>query len=249
MKLNRLFVITALLLNCTIPYSIRDYNTIAVADLEPVVISDRVGEAIDSLERDNYKLFPNVKDFESAEFHKIEGGYVVNLTKTNGERYRSVNRDPHGLDILRAYLDNYESIKPMHDSLMKKRKIERYTGKNMPVYTKVLDPFEKKWKIVDYDDALGLPITSEEVALYNKRKYNCCLYSVGCLIPTSLFTGFIWFASVMGDWSGDSYSADEAIFLTSSIISAVFGVFIGRGVDRSETIKAIKKGRKLKPVE
>ncbi len=138
-----------LLLSCSKTYIIPTYAQVSDADLHPMIISDRVGETIDREECSKFNLFPYVKFFESAVIYQIgkddpeyKDGYVVEITNTDGDKFRYVNRDPSGIEILRNYIDNYENI------LMDKKS------------------FEKQWHIFDYDD-LGLPITKKEI---NKKR-------------------------------------------------------------------------------
>ncbi len=137
---------------------------------------------------------------------------------------------------------------------MKNRKFVKYIYRGVnkvPVYEKISDPFETKWRIVDYDDALGLPITSKEVVLFNKKNYNCCLYSTSFCLPVLITTAIFWIGEAMSmTWSeSDKIGTYGVICISSSLVSAIAGGIWGYMEDKRETIKAIKKGRQLKLVE
>ena len=116
-----------------------------------VTVSERVGETINSEERENFDLFlpeiyirPVTYQYESANIYAIPGGgYELEMV---GAKHTVVvvNKDPDGIDILADYIDNYEQV----------------------VIAK--DFFEDRWGIVDYD-GLGLPITEKEIQM--ARKY------------------------------------------------------------------------------
>ena len=110
----------------------------------PIVVSERVGDVIDSEEREYFNLFhpeiyirPLTYQYISATVTpKYNGGYAVHISTTQGILYIE-NRDPHGLEIFADYIDNYETI-----------------GETREI-------FEEKWDIIDYDD-MYLPITKHE---------------------------------------------------------------------------------------
>lgn len=257
-KLNRLFIFVALLLNCAIPYSISSYDKCSDADIHSIIISDMVGESIDSLERRQFDLFPAINGFESAVIYQIgkddpeyKSGYVVEITLTDGKKHRSVNRDPWGILLLRDYLSDYDNIKTERANLMRNRKVLRYIRDTIPIYDMVKDPFEIKWHIVDYDDDLGLPITSAEIAFFNKKKTNTYAYGCGCCLTSCVFGVIFWEINVgMNDYHNSSAETPITLGTMAGVLAATgAGFSIGISFDKSETIKAINNGRKLRVVD
>jgi hypothetical protein len=116
------FVLLAILiLDCT--YSLNDYA--GYKDVEPIIVSERVGEAIDPMERTQFDLFHGITNFESAAYFVIrEGGYEVQVM-ADGKRYTAVNRDFHAIEIIRDRIDRFEEIQGSPEA------------------------FESKWRIVD----------------------------------------------------------------------------------------------------
>lgn len=134
-------IVCSFVLNCT--YARR--RDVRYTAKNPVAVSERVGDVIDSDEREYFDLFletiyirPLTYQYTSATISpSYDGGYVVHISATNGTLC-VVNNDPRGLDILAEYIDNYEEIEESREK------------------------FEEKWDIVDYDD-MGLPITKHEM--------------------------------------------------------------------------------------
>ncbi len=112
-----------------------------------VTVSERVGDTIDSEEREHFGLFlpeiyvrPMTYKFESAAIYAIPGsGYELRLSAAS-KTILVVNKDPRGIDILTDYIDNYESVVESREN------------------------FEKKWGVVGYDN-LGLFITTSELEI------------------------------------------------------------------------------------
>jgi len=259
-KPDRLLLLSLLLLssNCAIPYTIPNYAKWYEPPLGRVVITinNKVGESVDSLERRQFNLFSDFKDFSSAVFYEISdsiSGYLVEISKIDGNKYRAVNRDPKGREILKDYIDNFDTIQAERAQLMKNRKVERYIGSGpdkKPIYEKIKDPFDTKWRIVGYDEDLGLPITSEEIKLLNTKKTNANVYGCGCCLASCVVGPM--FAAMMG--MDILYNANDRTLGILGIAAGVLaangaGYTMGTVIDKRETIKAIKAGRKLKIIE
>ena len=143
-------------LSCT--YTLSQYQE--SESRSPVVISERVGEIVNDEERLHYNLFPEVEDFESAQFYEIpEGGYDVEIS-TEHQKLIAYNRNRDAVLILREYINRYEIIK---DSI---------------------SLFEEKWGIVDYD-TLGQPITQDEIRINSARKWRAGLAFSGTAVGNS----------------------------------------------------------------
>lgn len=114
---------------------------------DPIVISERVGETIDSEERLQFSLFPGIADYRSATFYMISGySYGVEIV-TDKARFVSVNRDPNATYVLADYLDRHEEIRSS------------------------IKEFEDKWQIVGYDD-IGQAITRHELNMIRHTRRN-----------------------------------------------------------------------------
>lgn len=214
-------VLFALTLNCA--YTPRHY--LNYQRTQPIIISRRVGETVDVVEREQFDLFKGIEDFEFASFYKIlNGGYeMIMITKQS--KYIVVNRDSLAIEILGDYISRYEEIK--------NSKTE----------------FEKKWKIVDYDE-LGQPITKYEINRVKKSNY-----TIGCTAAT-LIPGFTLAAIielVLG--IGSSFSGTEAsrkpfyYVIGVTTITAVVAALHGNHQDRITAISAIKKVRQPRVVD
>jgi len=123
---------------------------------EPIIISERVGEIIDAEEREYYGLFQGIDGFKEAIFFKISGyGYDAVIT-TDTHTFTCCNRDSVAIDVLREYIERYEDTVFMSQI------------------------FERKWKIVDYDD-LGFAITEHEVGKIRHSDMPALYGACGCL--------------------------------------------------------------------
>ncbi len=231
LKLKRLIIICAfILIGCSKTYIIPAYNDWGEVYPEAVVLSDKVGEEIDSLERRQYNLFPGVVNFETAMLFPIrDGGYVAVVQVTDGRQYYAVIRDPQGIIILRDYLDHYKDIAT-----------DRKT-------------FEKRWRIVAYDHDLDLPITQDEVKIYKKNKY-AKAYGLGCGISGCVL-GLIGIYN-LGEPAADPHGFDVELNSFEALLWAGFvtssyecGKIYGTKLDKQAAVEAIKAGRKLREVE
>jgi len=206
-----------------------------------ITISERVGDTIDYNEMQQFKLFSKMKGCESAIFYGVERfcyssfcnwkdtiGYIVEVTTTDGKKYRTYGSDYTHVKFLRKYVDDYEKIAP------------------------VLKQYEKIWHIVDYDDALGLPITNDEIDGYMYgHNYNATFYGLACC-GISCITGSL---AIINIFNNDALTKDnEAAYASMGIVTGIgistfAGFSYGKRFDRAEIVKAIKAGRRLKPVE
>jgi hypothetical protein len=194
-----------------------------------VEIHERIGEAIEPNEREQYDLFKGVEGFKSAVFYSIlEGGFEVVIETENGV-LRAVNRDPKALEILYDWIDGYyayqdEAIAEQH--------------------------FFNKWGVVD-EDTLGFFITKAEISEGKFR--SACVGGCGCcllgLIPAlagAMSQISIWIDPFSGEAGTTGEEEANRTFAAVMIGSFIVGTFIGY-VSGGGTIKAgIKKARKLK---
>lgn len=219
MKRIVVFVVLLALLDCT--YTAHQY--LYYERMRPLVISDRVGETIEPKEREQFGLFHGIDDFESAVFYSIMGGgYEVEII-TQDSKLIAINRDFRAVTIVRDYIDRYDEIQESRKA------------------------FEKKWRIVDYDD-LGFPITHDEVSPL-RRRYTPYLFGVGCCLigyyPSLALGGAIGW----GTEQEEGVDVAIGVWAAGLIASAATGLLVGFIIDRSKPLKAIKDARKPRVVE
>lgn len=218
-------VMIALTMNCT--YTLKHYAD--YKDVQPMIISERVGETLDGAERDQFDLFSAISDFESATFYEIgEGGYKVEIMAAD-QIYAAVNRDSQAVAILRYYIDSYEDIQGSWEA------------------------FERKWKIIDYD-TLGQPITLNELKNVRRNSYSC-----GCAGGSwlaQLLPNFLLSFGVIGGLrmnmfgtSGTEFPRPVPAWISFVLINigtAATGALIGRRLDDKAALNAIKEARQPK---
>jgi hypothetical protein len=172
-------VLFTFVINCT--YSFRYYDEYTRG--QPIVISEGAGETIDAAEGEQFALFQQVEDLESATFYEIdEGGYEVSMM-AGGKEFVAVNRDPMAVQILRYYVDN-------HAEIMESRQV-----------------FEKKWGVVGYD-TLGIAITNREIGAYTDPGGPVAL-GLGCGLLSVLGIGLVGFMIYMSNWELDLFSGEQ----------------------------------------
>jgi hypothetical protein len=133
----------------------------------PIIISNVVGEVIEAEERAKYDLFKGIDDFEQARFYAIEEGGLCVEIQTTHYTMVSVNREPQMRVILKEYIEEYEWIQSAKEE------------------------FEIRWQIVDYD-ALGFPITGEEVSRFSNPIVGCG----GAFAAATVVAGIFWLAAL-----------------------------------------------------
>lgn len=221
-----IIVLLFFLFNCT--YTAIHYLAYERAEL--IVISKRVGETIDPQERKQFNLFQRIDDFKAAHFYSIEGGgYEVEII-TEHEKLRATNMDPQAIAIMQDYINRYEEIRSSREA------------------------FEKQWKIVDYD-ALGQPITQDEIGYVNQHKY-----AYGCaggnflvsLIPNALFSFAVVGGLEIGIFTETKFPRPVPAWLSFigiNVLAVASGILIGNNLDRDRATESIKEARKPHIVE
>jgi len=217
-KMVAYIVVVVLLSNCAhnlVHY--RHYET-----TRPIVISVRVGEAIEPEERGKYTLFPEIDGFKTAVFYSIaDGGYEVRII-TENKSLVAVNRDSLAVMILRDYINRYEEI------LNSKRE------------------FEEKWKIVDYDN-LGQPITQHELNHIRKPGSGMLIGgATGCLGGSLVFLAL---AELIGEHSDAGAGFGDVAFFSGWALSTATGAWLGEKMSRDRALRAIKESREPRVVE
>jgi hypothetical protein len=233
-RIRVMLTLVLLMYNCGIRLSSRDpgrYKT-------PVYINEYVGDQIDSFEREEYGLFPNIEGFSSAALYEHPAGWKWEIL-TEKEKFVAVNKDSAAVLILADYIERYEEI--VHSKL----------------------EFENKWNIVDYD-ALGQPITQNEldhvIDRLEKQKdaRTVGLAAAGCL--SGAFIGCLVGYAIRD--TDDIYTQEDAWLNladapeTAIAIGSGVGAVLGLGaavlsiqVGAEEAMNVIKKGREPVVVE
>jgi hypothetical protein len=220
----RVFFVLSLIVmsNCT--YSLARYRTYARGSI--IELNDKVGNSVDDMERSEYDLFPGVKGFKEAVFFDIpDGGYEIQIITEDG-KYLAVNRDSLAVDILKDYFMQYDT---------------RFTSPNI---------YEDKWGIVDYD-ALGFPITNQEVSQVVKP--GCC---IGAMAGGALAFG-VSLILAMDYGLNHLFDADQSavdakctqMIVGGTVLGVGAGILIGRMIDDTRSVGAIKRARMPKRVE
>jgi hypothetical protein len=187
-----------------------------------ITISSRVGEIIDSQERERFDLFLGMQGFETARFYAIKGGgYEVEIVTTSGT-FLAVNRDSLAVRILRDYINRYEEVIGARDD------------------------FEKEWQIVSYDD-LGQPITKYERDKLGKVVTVACCLGTGLAGGLAGFgLGFIMTYSLAADAS--LWPLIVAVG-GGALLGGALGCKYGSGSNEGLALKRIKEARKPRLVE
>jgi len=215
-------VLIALTRNCT--YTLKhytDYN-----EVQPITVSERVGEVVDAEEREQFDLYSVISDFKSATFYAIqEGGYKVKIM-AGDKMLIAVNRDSQAVAVLRDYIDRYEDIQ-------RSREV-----------------FERRWKIIDYD-TLGQPITLNELKSFRRNSYSCGCASGAWLV--GLVPNFLLSLVAIGGLTWNMFGTSESglsrpipgwiSFIVINIGTAATGAIIGRRLDDKAALSAIKEAR------
>lgn len=192
---------------------------------EPVEINSGLGYLFNREEADSFGIFKNIPGFISAAFYKIpEGGYEI-IISTNGGKYKVLNRDPYGLEILKECFNDPDGFKFIEKKIL---------------------------QIVDFDD-LGLPISSLELYLNRKRFEAIYLGGItGCLsvvLPAILVINILPREDIPpsgpGDWSCTMTTADYCCGLATvgAIVTTPVGCIMGGNIDKKKALQAIKKSR------
>ncbi|MCK5608076.1 hypothetical protein KAR91_39715 [Candidatus Pacearchaeota archaeon] len=217
-------VLVAWLTNCAPTLSTHKYHQYERG--YAIIISERVGEKIDAEEREQFGLFKGVEDFESAIFYGIEdGGYEAEIRTTNSI-FLAVNRDPYAFEILRDYIDGYET------------------------YMSSSEAFKKKWDVIDYDK-LGFAITKSEV-LQHSNLIASTACATGC--AASIFGVSLLAALAIAD-PGDIWGTrtpeeerNAYIALGVGIVGGIVGgIFVHNWrntINMEKALELIKEARK-----
>jgi hypothetical protein len=199
--------------------------------LEQIAISEELGMTIDPAEREEYGLFKGVSDFQEAIYYRFPSGGYVAVLSCNGNKYATYNYDPNAVKILKEYVARYAEIQ-----------------KNPKA-------FNKKWRIIAYDD-LGQPITYHELVIVRKQNgpkniLGCYFppkhywYTIGCACCLGLPAGFVAGAltSGFGDYDNDLQSSLACI--AAIAVPTMGGLFIDTQFYPENTIVTIKQQRQL----
>jgi hypothetical protein len=220
-KYSVTLLVLLLFIGC--PFAPSYYRLASYRREQQITLSEKIGDVLDAMEREQYELFPSVDSFDEARFFAIGGGgYVVDIS-AGSRRFVSVNRDPSAIKIIRYYIADYELIKSNRAA------------------------FEKRWQIVGYDD-LGQPITDTEIENMGLMgSTGPCLLGVaggGCV---GLFTGCAIGSYVYGYniWAGETENESPVYFIVGTVGGALAGGALSAYLYRRKVIQNIKDSRRL----
>jgi hypothetical protein len=219
---NTRTVITFVIIMLSCTYTLR--NSSSYERHELITFAKGVGHVIDAQEREQYDLFPGMKDYREAHFYETDsGGFKVEILTERG-KFISVNRDVKAWQMLTDYFYQYDT--------------QQYNRQE----------FEKKWKIVHYD-MLGFPITQYEI---NKNiGHSCCICgAAGCGLVS---LGLSALAIVVVAIASDSEEVNSTLFLTALIGGSTAGMatgcLFGNAKDREMAVNMIRQSRMPRPIE
>jgi hypothetical protein len=200
-------------------YSLHQYKYYDTG--EAIIIHDSIGEIIDTEERSQYDLFPGIENFREAHFCKIHGGGCKIDISTELQEYVVISRDPSTIRILQEHISTYRT----------------------PSYSR--KDFEKKWKILDYDD-IGLPITVIEID-YVKRKTWRYISTIGIILPYHFLCKFLSDIFNLSYRSLFDMEMEDLIYYIPLVAGMVVSWrTIGNKLDTDDAIRAIKIGRQMR---
>lgn len=209
-RLVAVVVVVAFVLNCASTLSHYEYQVYERE--QPIVISERVGEIIDTEEGERFALFYEIKEFKEAQFYAIEdGGYVVEIM-TDDKKLAAINCDQNAIMILRDYINKYEEISADRAA------------------------FESKWNILDYD-TLGVPITENEVRrVMNQTRGRAVIRGLTCFSGSSCL-GLLFGLGIAAGGAGSGTDIGPALGVTGGLI--VLGAVASIGLVAAGTMIAI----------
>jgi hypothetical protein len=224
-RVTAVMMVMALLSNCVV--RVQEQNRPPAEIGYPVVPVKQVGEVtvIDAEKGEQLGFFPGIEGFEEARFIATSsGGYELEVV-TESNRFASINNDSFAVAILYDYIDNYDEFKESREA------------------------FEKKWKIVDYDE-LGFPITSYEVGSVKNRSLPW-IFGGGCLLLGALPIAFLTMLGGGASPSGGEFNlaAGSMVIAGGVAASIALGAVIGNGISNRRALNKIKESRKLRPLE
>lgn len=140
-----------------------------------IVISEKVGEVIDKEEREQYKLFPQIKGFKSAVILQLaDDGFVAEVTyEEEGEE--KIRRIPLTADAFTSLKDVFKDFAEAHESEMTVK--EQATAQAIADAKRDID--NSKWHLTGF--CLGpvgvmmanstRPVVKEERLIGKSREY------------------------------------------------------------------------------
>jgi hypothetical protein len=214
-------VLVAVLVNCT--YTPKHYAGYERGNA--ITISSRVGDVIDSQEREHFDLFLGMEGFETAKFYAIRGGgYEVEIVTTGGT-FLAVNRDSLAISILRDYINRYEEV------------------------IEAREDFETGWQIVGYDD-LGQPITRYERDEFGRFVTVACCLGAGLAGGLACFgLGFVMTYSLEPGTSSWPTIIAAFIAIGVALLSGKIGLRYGSKLNEGLALKRIREARKPRLVK
>lgn len=225
-RIVAIVVLVIVVLNCAFKQRLVPYKK--GERLYPIVVSDRVGDVVNSEERDQFGLFLAVEGFREARFYSIgEHGYEPGIV-TDTEILVSANHDRGAVIILWEYIDTNAEIER-----------DRTT-------------WESRWRVIDYD-ALGLPITASEIAVVKQLSRRQAFGGgITCCLVTSLSgaaLGVLIAATLLDASNEESYYPIYAVG-AGVLAGLVAGVTKSmKKLSDDDAVELIKESRRPRVVE
>jgi hypothetical protein len=85
---------------------------------QPVSLTEQIGDTIDSAERESYGLFPDIKDFVSARFIRVDDdSYILELVRKNrnGNYFKRISISPEAYDQTRLHCELMEKYREIQN--------------------------------------------------------------------------------------------------------------------------------------
>ena len=130
---------------------------------EIIVISERVGKEIDPEERDKFKLFQEIKGFQSAVYIKLpDGRYFLKITyldeKTGEIKISRTQQSEASIKNRRDYIDSFEEIQAeehQYQNLFQPQTVNSDSGE---IQARKVDADSSQKKTFCLSIGFGLPI-------------------------------------------------------------------------------------------
>jgi hypothetical protein len=193
--------------------------------LIPFIISEKVGDTIDSLEAEDYGIFKGLDGFISAKFWAFNETTFVCSIKTNSGKIITCHFSVDGFNALLVAMGE-----------------EPYLPHN--IYTK------GDFRIVAYD-RIGFPINALELSKKMGCRYKnvCCCgagavsSSVSIIYGVPLIIGGIIGGVAMRSENDSSKDIQMGIIIGIPLINAIIGSWVGEKIDKRKALNKISEKR------
>ncbi len=223
-------------------------------DMEPVSLTPRIGQEIDSSEREYYNLFPDIENFISAWFYKVsEKEYKLIYThldygdQSRGERKISdeiFNLTRHHIELK----DRYFALKQREPGsvitepeMMFKLSLKYAARTKYDISNEMLNDIVKEYP----ESSISTTADSVNTIVSLLRKSDKVLFKKGSLIDQSGRTSLIVFSGYYGIWLGiavpAAFDAEETeAYALGMLLGPSISVYAASGWSRNSNITKSK---------